>query len=300
MVVHMWDLGPLHGSKTGGNMKANLTSVKTLCMYAAALMMTGCSSQKETSGNITASIVMTGANQTATVAGREKIFDRLLDLVVPKAFAFVPPSMVDSTGAPVSLTSAWIVIKEIEFESEETGAADETDGDEIEFQGPYAVNLLSTSPAVLDTKEIPQGNFRRIKMKLHKPESAVTGAPPQLVNNSIYFVGSVGSNSFTFESDDTTEFEIGGPNPVLPSDGSSILVQIQLANVMKQIDLSGLPNGATVSASNRYSGANLCPAISASATDVYTCFRLGLRKHADWGEDRDGDDDLDSSDSSVK
>lgn len=276
--------------------------IETVLMAAVATtavsIVVGCSSQKD-APQVTTSFSMTGSGSAATVA-QTTILRKLWDMILPSSYAFVPASMLDSSGATVVLNEAWIMIKEIEFEVDEDAGNDEVDGEGVEFAGPYAVDLLTTAPTALDSQPIPQLPYKRIKMKLHKAESAVTGAPAGLLNNSIYFSGTVGANSFTYESDDTTEFEIGGANAVLPTDGGAILVQIQLANVIKQIDLSGLPNGATVSASSRYAGSNLCPSIDASANDVYTCFRNGLSKHANWGCDQDGDDDLDDNDDSVK
>lgn len=269
-------------------------NVKALLAIGLTGIILGCDSNREVP-QVTTSLVMTGSASAATVA-KTNFFYKLLDMILPSSYAFAPTSIVDSTGATVTLNEAWIMIEEIEFEIEEVADADEDDGLEIEFQGPYAVDLLSVAPVPLDSQLIPQLPYKRIKMKLHQAENAVAGAPAGLLNNSIYFSGTVGANAFTYASDDTTEFEIGGSNPVLPADGSSVLVQIQLANVIKQIDLSGLPNGAAVTSSNRYAGANLCPSIDASANDVYTCVRNGLKAHADWGCDLDGDDDLDQDD----
>jgi hypothetical protein len=265
----------------------------------ATVFFAGCSTEKSATDLVNANLMMTGSGQAATVA-QLSWPERLYNLLLPKAFAFTPASLEDASGTAMTLSEAWVLIEQIEFETEEVAGVDETDGDEVEFPGPYAVDLLSSSPIALDTQAIVAADYRRIKMKLHKAETAVTGAPLQLVNNSIYFAGTVGANSFTYESDDTTEIEISGPDPVLPADGATLLIQIQLANIFKQIDLSGLPNGAAISNSNRYNGVSLCPDIDASANDVYTCIRNGLRQHADWGEDLDDDHDLDAMDVDVK
>lgn len=279
-------------------MKTFLNIKAGLVLAAAASITMGCDSKKDTP-QVTTSLSMTGSASAATVA-KATFMDKLMSMVLPSSFAFVPATIVDANGATVTLSEAWIMIKEIEFETEEDGAEDEVDGVEIEFQGPYAVDLLSTTPVALDTQAIPQLPYRRIKMKLHEAENTVVGIPSGLVNNSIFLSGAVGANAFTYQSDDTTEFEIGGPNAVLPGDGNAVLIQIQLANIIKQIDLSGLPNGAAVTSSSRFAGASLCPSIDSSANDVYTCIRNGLRMYADWGCDVDGDDDLDDSDDSVK
>ena len=139
-------------------------------------------------------------------------------------------------------------------------------------------------------------------MKLHKTEgTAPAAAPVGIDGNSIYVNGAVGANNFTVQMDDNTEFEIGGPTAVSASNGGDLLVQINLADVFKQIDLSGVTNNEVISSSSRHSGSNLCASIDASANDIYTCIRKGLEKHADFGEDRNGDDSLESGDDdSVK
>lgn len=270
---------------------------KTVFSLAAVLSINGCS-KNEDLAQVSVPFTMTASNSSATVA-KASSFQKILNMLLPSSYAYTPSVLVDSNGTTVSLSEAWVMIKEIEFKAAEVAGSDEVDGAEVEFTGPYAVDLLSTTPSVLDTQQIPQMAFKRIKMQFHKAENAVAGAPAGLLNNSIYLSGTVGANNFTYQADDSTEFEISGPNAVLPSSGDGILVQIQLANIIKQIDLSSLPNGAAITSSSRYAGASLCPSIDASANDIYTCIRKGLEAHADWGCDKDGDDDLDIDDDSV-
>lgn len=276
------------------------SNLATITMTGLALSVTACGPQANTSATtrVSSSFKMTGSSSPATVAQNKCCSP--LSWLLPSASALTPPSLADSTGLSVTLSSAWVVIRDIEFEQAETRGHDEVDGAEVEFTGPYPVDLLSTTPMVLDTQAIPALPYKRIKMKLHKAEGTLSGIPAQLINNSIYLAGSVAGNSFTYQADDTTEFEIGGATPVLPTDGGELLVAINLANVIKQINLSSLPNGAAITASNRYAGAGLCPSIDSSAADVYTCIRKGLQQHSDFGEDKDGNDDLDATDDHVK
>ena len=138
-------------------------------------------------------------------------------------------------------------------------------------------------------------------MKLHSSGGVVpSGAPSQLSSNSIYLVGVVGARNFTFQLNDSTEINIGGANPVLPVDGGSLLIEVNLANIFKQINLSTVTNNELISASARHAGTNLCIAIDPSASDIYTCIRKGLEKHANFGKDSDGNGDLGASESKVK
>ena len=204
--------------------------------------------------------------------------------------------MVDSNASSVVLSAAWVSIKDIEFEAEETADANEVDGEEIEFAGPYFVDLLSTSPLPFDTDLIAEAAYKRIKMKFHASSSALpTGVPAQLAGNSIYLAGTVGANNFTFQLDDSTEINVGGANSITPTEGSSLLVEVNLANVFKQISLASVTNNEIIDKTNRHAGINLCPSIDPSSNDLYTCLRKGLEKHCDFGKDENGDDDLGST-----
>lgn len=262
-------------------------------LFTAALTMVGCG-QKKTS-EVTASFKVTGSSSAATVAQNKGIWGLIMNV----AHAFLPASIQDSSGLTINLSEAWVVVKEVQFKSEETAGAEDSEI-ELEFNGPYIVDMLSNAPLILDTQKIAEKGIRRIKMKLHKAEALPASAPARLVNNSVYFAGTVGGNAFTFQMDDGSEMQIFGPSAFTPSENSELLVEVQLANIMKQIDMSTVTNGEAIHAGARHSGANLCPLIDTSASDIYTCVRKGLEKHANFGVDKDGDDDLDGADNTVK
>ena len=256
-----------------------------------ALMFQGCQ-PKISAGVVTSSLTMTGAAKPATVAGGKSIFSLLLQ----QAYAFISPSLVDKNGVAINLAEAWTVVKQFELEAAETVGASEVDGSEIEFQGPYYVNLLSNSPVPFDTQPIPAAAYKRIKMKLHASSSALpTGVPVELTNNSIFIKGTIGANNFTFTLNDSTEVNIGGANPIVPANGGSLLIEINLANIFKQINMATVANNEVISQSARHPGVNLCVDIDPSANDLYTCMRKVLEKHADFGEDKDGNHDLDAN-----
>lgn len=270
---------------------------KLSLVASVSMALTSCSPKAGTTPQVSSSFKMTGSSAAATVAKMEH--QNIWSLLMNKAYALMPSSLVDSTGFSITLSEAWIVVKEIEFKSEETAGIEDSEI-EIEFQGPYVVDLLSNTPLTLDTQLIAQKAIRRIKMKLHKAETLPIGSPAGLINNSIYISGVVGGNNFTLQLDDSTEIQIAGPNGFEPSENSELMVEIQLANILKQINMSSVTNGEVISSAARHPGANLCDSIDLSAGDIYTCMRKGLEKHANFGSDVDGDDDLDSADSDVK
>ncbi len=266
--------------------------------FATISVMAACAPKGNSSSPlVNSSFKMTGSGSAATVAKNTP--RSIWELVVNQAYAFVPTSLQDSTGLTITLSQAWTVLKEVEFKSEETAGVEDS-SIEVEFQGPYVVDLLSNAPLLLDTQQIAEKGIRRIKMKLHKAETLPATAPAGLANHSIFLAGVVGGNNFTLKLDDSTELTIGGPNSFQPGENSELMVEIQLANIFKQIKMSAVVNNEVISAASRHPGVNLCVSIDPSAGDIYTCFRKGLEKHAKFGQDNDGDDDLDANDSKVK
>lgn len=279
--------------------KINLLTKNSTILAAALFLSVGITAcgKKNVTGKVLSSLSMTAGNKAATVAMQKS----LLDLLMPRALALVPASIVDSTGLVINLNTSWVVIRDIEFESSEAPGAGEVDGDEIKFKGPYFVDLLSIAPIVLDTQLIPASGFQRIKMKLEKNGGSLPpGAPAALSTNSIYVTGTVGANNFTYQSDDGTEMHMGGPKSVTPVENGQVLVEINFSNIFKQINMSTIVNNETISAASRHAGINLCNSIDPSAQDIYTCIRKALEKNANVGEDADHDDSLEAAEASVK
>ncbi|MGZ3796108.1 MAG: hypothetical protein ACXVB1_07080 [Pseudobdellovibrionaceae bacterium] len=284
-----------------GNLNSKIT-IASCTAVALAFTLANSACSKKSTNTVASSLSMTASNKAATVAMKPS----LLNLLMPKAMALVPATIVDSTGLSIALNSSWVVIKEVEFEATEVPGAGETDGTEVSFTGPYFIDLLSNAPKVLDSQSIPAAPFQRIKMKLEKAGGAAipSGAPTALASNSIYLAGTIGTGggavSFVYQSDDGTEINIGGPTAISPTDGGQVLVEINFSNIFKQINMSTVANNEVISSSNRHAGTNLCPSIDASAADIFTCIRKGLEKHADVGEDSDHSGSLDATENKVK
>lgn len=274
----------------------NAFKVRTAVAATAttALLALGCA--KQTTPSVAQSLKMTSSFQARPVA--QNILDRVLDFILPLAQALVPSALVDSSGRVINLSSAWISIEEIEFETDESGANTDDDDHEIKFHGPYIVDLLASVPFQLDRQMLPQLSYKKIELKLHKTDAALpTGAPSQLIGNSIYLAGTIGSIDFSYTSDDTTDLEIAGPNGVTPDASKDLLVVLRFSDLFKRIDLSAISATTNISSTNRVPASNACPQIDTQASDLYTCIRKGLGSVSEFGED-DGDGDLDDSDDS--
>jgi len=142
-------------------MKLNNSLKSALALTVGASLFIGCAEQSNSSATkVTSSFKMTGSGSTATVATNKK--PSKWNALINSAYALVPSSIVDSTGAVINLSSAWTVIKEVEFKSGETAGAEDSES-EVEFKGPYFVNLLSNTPVTLDTKAITQKILKELK-----------------------------------------------------------------------------------------------------------------------------------------
>jgi hypothetical protein len=277
-------------------MKKSMTSL--MISASTMLLLASCNlagTSPVSSGGVTTGLTMTGSGQNAVAQSSSQ---KLFSLFVPTAIALTPPLLEDSGGLSVSLNEAWVVIKEIEFESQELADGSEEDGNEVEFEGPYFVDLLSDAPVSFGEAVLPATGIRRIKMKLHEAESLPAEAPLSLNGKSIFFSGSVNGFSFTYAADDSTELEIGGPNPIVPTSAKDMLVVIRMADLFKKINLSSITSSTDIHSGNRVNVVGACPSIDASANDLYTCFRKGLSTEGNLGND-DGDKDLDSEDETV-
>lgn len=276
-----------------------MNSFKTITLgLTLAVVASGCNlkSSPVASSGVTTSLAMTGSGQNVVVQSN---FQKWFSSIIPTAHALTPPLLFDSKGASVNLNEAWVVIKEIEFEAQEVNDGSETDGDEVEFEGPYFVDLLSDVPISFGDAVLPATGIRRVKMKLHEAESLPDSVPAALQSKSIYLSGSVNGVNFTYAADDSSELEIGGSNPIVPSSSQDLLIVIRLADIFNKIDLSSISSSTDIHSGNRVDVSNPCPLIDVSAEDLYTCFRKGLESENDFGKDDDGDHDLDENDETV-
>lgn len=281
-------------------------SMFKICLVLGTIAAIGCSQKKESTSTTLYSTTfsMTASSAPRTVASKSSV-EKFLDLIMPQALAGIPTNLVDSQNTSVTLNSAWIVVKEIEFKSVESSGeeSEEEAQEEIKFKGPYFVNLTSVTAQALDTQLLPAKVIRRIEMKLEAAENSSSiswpsEAPTGLENKSIYIEGTFGSGNtpFSYSSNDGAEFKVSGLGGITPEEGQNLLMSIQFGDIIRQIDLTALSlaSNKNIDDSNRVSASNPCPNIDASANDLFTCFRKGLESQAKIGKDSDGSGELES------
>lgn len=279
------------------------TKIKLTVTFLTFIFSTLSCQKKEgtTTGNPLVSLKITSSLNSTPVA-IHSLKEWLKKLIIPESIAALPPTMTDVVGNAVTLDQGWIVIKEIELEETEIPGVDEVDGNQILFNGPYVVDLFSTQPSVIGDISLNMTSIRRIKMKLHRIEALPASAPEGLNQNSLYFHGIVGATHFSLTSTDGSEFSIGGAKALNVHDNMNLLLSIRIIPLINKIDLTPLlsqSSGVIVSDSNPISGSS-CPTIDASSTTIYDCFRKGLEKQGDLGEDTDSSGDIETHEDSVR
>lgn len=267
-----------------------------LILQAFFTSLLGCqlNSENTSTGNPLVSLTVTGSAQATTALyPHRSIFEKIF---LPSALALPAPALFDSALRPVSLNEFWIVIKDIEVSSSDSALGSSA----IQAVGPFVINLLLNSPSPVTTLYAPSSGLKSIRTKLEKASTVPTGAPTELMTNSVVIKGSVSGYLLTVLLADGIEYQVSGPNTVFMKNGSRLLLTLQTADLFKKIDLGAVTADTVVTAANRVSSSNPCPSIDPSAADLYTCFRNGLRIAANVGEDADGDSELDPTEESVK
>ena len=276
-----------------------VSNLVPITVSSLSLLIAGCAKAPSDSlaSALPTSVVMTSSTSTTKVAKNEH---PLLSFLLPSASALMPTAVVDSTGAAVTLSNAWIALRSIKFKMAEVPGAEETDTeDSIKFKGPYFVDLLSTSPAPLDTQALPAGAYRRIEFDLHKATSVPTGVPSQLVNHSIYLVFGVNGHVVTFQSQDGASIRIAGPTGLQLDGSADMLISLRLTNIFAHLNLSSISANITIDESNQVTASNPCPLIDASSTSLYSCLRKGLEKESKLAKDTNHDGEVGSSESEA-
>ena len=237
------------------------------------------------SNNVRLIFSSTNAKHTTTAG----LFRRMLDSLLPKEVIAAVSVSTDGGGNPVELTDFRFAVHEIEFEKE----VNDVEVREVEFHGPYILDLLDESGPLKQTigdTEIPADTYTGIEMEIHKAVNL--GADHPLKDRSIYLAGRVdrgaGWETFEMHHDAEEEFYLNGGNPITVTEGTTgndLIVDIKLASIFDNIDLGT---------------ANLSEAISNYSNDpVNRSLALTLKNNikaaADFGKDEDGDSSLDET-----
>lgn len=280
-------------------MKNNLKFKLIFNAMLFVIILNGCAkNENTTTGNPFVALAMTSSPANSSVAKNNKT---IWDLLLPKSFAYPPPALLlDAVGNNVTITSIWINFRQIEFKYDEVASGSEADGDSVEFDSIHSVDLLSNSPQPFVSGNINISNMRRVKLKLAKTSTLPIGAPNDFLGKSIFISGAVNGQTFTFSTQDETVIEIAGPTLVSALENRTLLIELQIANLIKKTNLSSIVAMTNINDTNRIPFTNPCANIENGASDLFTCFYKGLEKESNLGRDDDGDYVLDPDEVKVK
>lgn len=270
-------------------MKTSCSLVMSVILMAVALA--GCNAESNLKNFFVSTNFSLTASRQNTIA--QNNFQKTLSFFLSSAVALTPGPLEDATGAIVTLNEAWIVLKKIQFHATETANANESSDNSAHYNGPFYIDLLSETPLLFGEIDLPNREFKRVKMLLHKDNNVPDNVPAVLNGKSIYINGIVNTYNFIYAADDTTDFEISGPDAVVPEQGKDLLAVIRIANLFKKINLSSITADTTITSTSRFPATNPCPDIHPTAPDLYTCFRMGLAQEAKLGKDN-GTGDLEN------
>ncbi len=274
---------------------------KAASQIVIIFLLTGCLAKTDgtTGGNplqVVTGFVVTGSSKATTVA--KNLMNQIYGLLFPMAYANPAPVMQDASGRTVLLNKAWIAFVDVEFKSEQLFVPGEQP-ENMNFPGPFYVNLLDAAPVPLAVGLIDFKSYRRVQATLYKQGPMPADAPAEMLGYSVYLEGTINGVAFSFRSEETNAFVVAGPNGIQPNGTSSLLLSFYFANLFKKIDLSALTIPTVIDGSNKIPTMNPCPAIKSGASDLYECFREGLQTETNLGVDENGNSELDTNESSV-
>ena len=158
----------------------------------------------------------------------------------------------NSTGKSLTLTGKGnenvvftdfkISIRDVVFKNDDDPTSN-LDTDEIQFRGPYQVDLLNGTDALTQTIGnviVPDGLYKELRFKFHKDEEAPL--TDDLYDKSIYIEGTIDGIPFVFWHDTSENLDVGRSTGVQVTDGTvnfTVTFDIsQFLNSFNEIDLS--------------------------------------------------------------
>lgn len=147
-----------------------------------------------------------------------------------------------TNNAEVVFTDFKISIRDVVFKNDDNPNSS-LDTDEIQFRGPYQLDLLDNGDALTKTigdAFVPDGMYKELRFKFHKDEDLP--ATDDLFDRSIYIEGTINGTPFVFWHDTSENLDVGRSTGVEVLDGIvnfTVTFDIsQFLNSLNQIDLS--------------------------------------------------------------
>ncbi len=147
----------------------------------------------------------------------------------------------------VIFTDFQISIRDVVFKNEDD-LSSSLDTDEIQFRGPYQIDLLNNSNALSQTIGdvfVPDGKYKELRFKFHKDEDLSSNHV--LFDKSIYIEGTIDGTPFEFWHDTSENLDVGRSTGIEVTNGTvNFEVQFdisQFLNSLHSIDLDTAVDG---------------------------------------------------------
>lgn len=156
-------------------------------------------------------------------------------------------SFTGKNNENVIFTDFRISIRDVVFKNDDDPNSN-LDTDEIQFRGPYQIDLLNDGDALSQTigdVVVPDGMYKELRFKFHKDEDLP--ATDKLFDKSIYIEGTIDGQPFIFWHDTSENLDVGRSTGVKVV-GSMVNFTVefdisQFLSSLKQIDLSQAMDG---------------------------------------------------------
>ena len=156
-------------------------------------------------------------------------------------------SFTGKNNAHVVFTDFRISIRDVVFKNDDDPNSN-LDTDEIQFRGPYQIDLLTGGDAITQTigdVVVPDGMYKELRFKFHKDEDLP--ATDELFDRSIYIEGTIDEQPFVFWHDTSENLDVGRSTGVEVTGGIiNFTVEFDIAQFLsslKEIDLSQATDG---------------------------------------------------------
>ncbi len=170
-------------------------------------------------------------------------------------------------------------------ESSEDESESEDEDCELEFAGPFEVDLLSTDAKPIVSGLAPDALWNRVKWKT----SHGRGKHEHLTNKSFYIEAAVLDTVIKFTSSESVEMEARNLAGISSDAATSFKFEIPLKSILQKVDLSGMGPVLEVSeASPALTETSRCPLIKDSADSIYECITEAIKLEV---KEDDGSDD---------
>lgn len=156
-------------------------------------------------------------------------------------------SYIGKNNENVIFTDFRISIRDVVFKNDDDPNSN-LDTDEIQFRGPYQIDLLNDGDALSQTigdVVVPDGMYKELRFKFHKDEDLPS--TDKLFDKSIYIEGTIDGQPFIFWHDTSENLDVGRSTGVKVA-GNVINFTVafdmsQFLSSLKQIDLSQALDG---------------------------------------------------------